>query len=165
MTAANNAGAGAGSGEGSGSSGDATGGWPGMGGAPFADIRKMLEQFKLPGVDVQALMEGRRRDIDAVTAANRKAFEGMKALAERQAEMIRESVDEWQAAVRSMSGLTPAEQAGKTAELGKQALDRALANMRELAETSVKSQTEAWKLVNDHFRQSLEDMKKAFRQG
>ena len=71
---------------------------------PFPDINQLLAQFKLPGVDVNALIEGRRKDIEAVAAANRHAYEGMQLLAQRQAEMLREAIAEWQqAASQAMS--------------------------------------------------------------
>ncbi|MFT3799671.1 MAG: TIGR01841 family phasin [Burkholderiaceae bacterium] len=133
-------------------------------GAMF-DFSKMLEQFKAPGVDMQALIEARKRDLEALTAANQRAYEGFKALAERQAEMLRESASEFQAAIKELSSLAPAERATRTAELGKLAMEKALANLRELAESGVKSQTEAWKIVNDQFKQDMADLQKAIKRG
>jgi phasin family protein len=81
----------------------------------------------------------RRKDIEALVTANRQAYEGMQLLAHRQAEMLKEAMTEWQAATEGMmSGQTPGAGAAKQAELGKQAFDKALANMRELAEIATK---------------------------
>ncbi len=44
------------------------------------DFTKLLEQYKLPGVDMTAVIEARRKDIDAITEANKIAYEGMQAL-------------------------------------------------------------------------------------
>jgi len=33
---------------------------------PFMDINQLLQQFKVPGVDVSAIMEARRKDIEAL---------------------------------------------------------------------------------------------------
>lgn len=130
---------------------------------PLGDIKKAFEQFKLPGVDVQSLIDGRRADIEAVTAANKRAFEGIKSLAERQAEMLRESAKEFQDAIKELQGLSASDRAARTAELGREAMQKALTNMKELADTSVKSQTEAWQLVNDRFKENLAEMKQAFQ--
>jgi len=128
---------------------------------PFMDINKLLEQFKIPGVAVSALMEARRKDIEALVAANRQAYEGMQLLAHRQAEMLKEAMTEWQAATEGMmSGQSPGASAAKQAELGKQAFEKALANMRELAEIATKSQSEAWEVVTRRFHQNLEELKK-----
>ena len=63
---------------------------------PIMDINQLMEQFKIPGVDVSAIMESRRKDIEALVAANRQAYEGMQKLGQRQAEMLRDAMAEWQ---------------------------------------------------------------------
>ena len=52
-------------------------------GMPFVDITKILEQFKLPGIDIQAVLDARRKDVEALTQANQIAYESMQALARR----------------------------------------------------------------------------------
>jgi len=67
---------------------------------------------------------------------------------------------EWQAATQQMmSAQNPNAGAAKQAELGKQALEKALANMRELADMATKSQTQAWEIVNRRFHENLEELK------
>jgi len=128
---------------------------------PFMDVNQLLEQFKVPGVDVSAIMEARRKDIEALVTANRQAYEGMQLLGQRQAEMLHEATAEWQAATKDMmSAQSPGASAAKQAELGKQTFEKALANMRELAEMATKSQTQAWEVVNRRFHENLEELKK-----
>ena len=47
-------------------------------GTPFVDVTKILEQFKLPGVDLNAILEARRKDVEALTQANQIAYENMQ---------------------------------------------------------------------------------------
>ena len=85
---------------------------------PFMDITQLMEQFKMPGVDVSAIMEARRKDIEALVAANQKAYEGMQKLGQRQAEMLRDAMAGWQATTAQvMSGQNPSAGAAKQAEL------------------------------------------------
>jgi phasin family protein len=127
---------------------------------PFMDINQLMEQFKIPGVDLGALMEARRKDIEALVAANQQAYEGMQKLGQRQAEMLRDAMAEWQGTTaQMMSGQDPSAGAAKQAELGKQALERALANMRELAEMATSSQTQAWNVINKRFQENLEQLR------
>jgi len=42
---------------------------------PFQAFTKMMDQFRIPGVDLQAIMDGRRKDVEAVVQANRVAFQ------------------------------------------------------------------------------------------
>ena len=55
---------------------------------PFGDLTKMLEQFKVPGVDMSSLVDARRKDIEALVPANKTVYEGMQALAQKQSEML-----------------------------------------------------------------------------
>ena len=63
---------------------------------PFMDISKMMEQFKLPGVDMEKIMDAQRKDVEALMAANKHAYEGMQALAQRQAQILQETMTQWQ---------------------------------------------------------------------
>jgi phasin family protein len=99
---------------------------------PFGDITKMLEQFKIPGVDMTAMIESGKKDIAAVVESNKKAMEGMQALAKKQTEMFANAMQEIQSAGKNLSvdAVNPA----KHAELAKKAYEKALADMKVLAE-------------------------------
>ena len=55
---------------------------------PFADIGKLLEQYKLPGVDMSSIVESRRKDIEAIAQANQLALKGVASIANKQAEFV-----------------------------------------------------------------------------
>ena len=129
-------------------------------GTPFVDVTKILEQFKIPGVDLHAVLEARRKDVEALTQANQIAFENMQALAKREAEILQQTMAEWQGAMGGMAGKSPAEMASKGTELATQAFARALANMRELAEMATKSQSQAYEVLNRRFQENLEELRK-----
>ena len=127
---------------------------------PFVDITKILEQFKLPGVDINAIVEARRKDVEALTQANQIAYASMQALAQREAEILQQTMAEWQGAMAGMAGKSPTEMAAKGTELATQAFGRALSNMRELAEMASKSQTQTYEVLNRRFQENLEDLRK-----
>jgi phasin family protein len=128
---------------------------------PFMDINQLMQQFRIPGVDVSAMLEARRKDIEALVAANREAYEGMQMLGQRQAEMLRDVMPEWQTTTMQMMSVPdPSANSLMRAELGKQALERALANMRELAEIATTSQTQAWNVISKRFQESLEELRR-----
>ena len=47
---------------------------------PVFDFTKLMSQFRLPGVDFAALVDRERKNIEALTKANRIAFEGWQRL-------------------------------------------------------------------------------------
>ncbi len=124
------------------------------------DVSKMMSEFKLPGVDVDAIMASQRKNIEAVTAANQLAIEGMQAVVRRQAEILRQTMEEAGSMMTEMmTAGTPEDKVARQAELVKTAFEKALANMRELAEMVAKSNTEAANVISKRVSESLEELK------
>lgn len=124
------------------------------------EFSKMLKSYKLPGVDMDAVVAAQRKNVEALTSANRVAFEGMQAVAKRQAEILQETMNEASKALDSLSKAgSPTEAAAKQADLAKDAFERGLANARELMEMITKAQQEATSKINGRIAESLEELK------
>ena len=123
----------------------------------IGDLGKLIEKFKLPGVDVGAIVESQRKDMEALAEANRQAYEGIKALAQRRNEILQEALVQWQEAMKDASGK---DALTKRAELAKKGVQQAIANFRELAEMEAKSRSKAWKVVQDRFQENLANLQK-----
>jgi len=116
---------------------------------PSFDFTKLMQDFKLPGIDLAKIMDREKKNIEALTEANRVAFEGWQALARRQAEILQESIKQ---AVGTVQG----EDAGtRRMDLAAHAFETTLSNMRELAEMAVKSQTEAFDIIRKRVEENL----------
>jgi phasin family protein len=124
------------------------------------DVSKVLSPVRMLGVDMDAMMAGQRRNIEALTAANQAAFEGLQAVTRRQAEMLRQSVDEAAQAVKDMLAAgSPEEKATRQTELAKAAFARAIANTRELTDLVTRSQGEAFDVLNKRVTEGLDEVK------
>ena len=121
------------------------------------DIKKLTEKFQLPGVDVAALVDWQRKDMETLVEANRQAYEGVRALIERRNEILQETLAQFQAAVKDA---TSSEAIAKQAEAGKQGVQQVLANIRELAEIEAQSRNNAWKVVQDRMQENLANLQK-----
>ncbi|HEX4509850.1 MAG TPA: phasin family protein [Burkholderiaceae bacterium] len=110
---------------------------------PFGDLQTMMSQFQIPGVDLSAVVEARRKDIDALVAANQATLDAAQALSRKQMDMLNQAMQDIQQATRGAatgaSGFDPAKQA----ETARNAVERAIADMKELAELAQNSQKEA----------------------
>ena len=116
---------------------------------PSFDFTRLMKDFKLPGVDLSTIMDREKKNIEALTEANRVAFEGWQALVHRQAEILQDSI---KLAVGTMQG----EDAGaKRMDLAAHAFETALSNMRELAEMAAKSQKEAFDIIRKRVEENL----------
>lgn len=123
------------------------------------DFRKVWAQFQLPGVDGQALIEIQRKNIEAVTQANRIALEGAQAVVQRQSEIARQAMDEMAKALQEVSAAgTAEERVAKQTEFAKQGFETTLKNIRELAEMGSKSNTEAFELINKRVSESFDEL-------
>ena len=132
---------------------------------PFADFTKLMEQFRVPGLDMTAVIEARRKDIEALTEANKLAYEGMQAVMQKQQEIFMQTMQQLQAAAQQYGTAgNPAEAMAKHGELVQQALQRAFENMRELAETAQKAQAEALTVIGKRAEQNVKEAGELFQQ-
>lgn len=123
------------------------------------DMTKMLSEFKLPGVDVNTLVEAQCKNIEALAAANKMAVESVQAIGKRQAEMLNESMAAVSNAAQEIAKAdNPQDMTAKETELAREAFEKALANMRELAEMVGKSNTETFDVINSRFKESLQEL-------
>ncbi len=124
------------------------------------DASKLMGDFKMPGVDVEAVVASQRRNLEALSEANKLAVEGMQAVAKRQSEIFRQMMEEASQAMRDMMAAgSPEDKASRQTELVKEAFKRAIGNMRELAEMVSKSQSEAFDVINKRVTDSLDELK------
>ena len=126
----------------------------------FADLGKSFGDFKVPGVDMDALASAQRRNVEAVAAANQLAYEGLQAVLRREADILRQTMQESSRIVSQMiSTGSPEEKVAKHAELSKVAFEKALTNMKELAEMVAKSNYEAVEVISNRVSESLEELR------
>lgn len=129
---------------------------------PFQDFSKIAGSFEMPNVDSARLMETQRKNVEAITAANRIVFEGFQAVAQRQAEIVRKNMDE---AAKTFGSITeagaPEDKLAKQIELTKKAYIDAVSNFNELTEISVKSNAEAAQQINKRVTESFDEVKGA----
>jgi phasin family protein len=120
---------------------------------PVFDFTKLMSQFRLPGVDFTAFVDRERKNIEALVKANRIAFEGWQRLVRRQAEMLQETMQ------KVVADASQEDAKKKRADLAKEGFEKALANMRELAEITTQSQKEAFDVVRKRIEENMEGIR------
>jgi phasin family protein len=128
----------------------------------FSDMARAFKDMRFPTMipDSGALMAAHRRNMEALSAANRLALEGAQAVARRHMEIMQSTMSELSEHVRELAGTdTPAHKAAKQAELVKKSYERAVANIRELSDLIQKSNGEAVGLLNERFREAMDEVK------
>lgn len=122
------------------------------------DVKKFVGDMKMPNVDMDSIVASSRKNIEALTQANRIAFDGFQAVAKRQVEIMRETMTEAASVLRGVMSTSPTE-AKVAPEVLKKAFEAALANMRELAEMTSKANSEAFDVIQSRVKESIEELK------
>jgi phasin family protein len=123
------------------------------GATPGLDFTKLIGQYKIPGVDFAAIMEREKKNIEALTRANKIAFEGWQALVKKQAEIFQETMAETMAHAKKQEAIKA------RADIAKQGFEKALGNMKQLAEMATKSQSEAYEIVRKRIGENMEELR------
>ena len=123
-------------------------------------VTKLVQSLKVPSIDVKSLVDSQKKNIEAVTNANRAVVEGLQAVAKRQPEILQETMNEASKAIDILSKAgSPQEVAATQADLAKDAFERALANMRELADMVAAANQNAADTINARISASLDEIK------
>lgn len=118
-------------------------------------IKEMVEKFKLPGVDAQAMVEQQRKNLDAAVGAMRIATKGTHNVAERQLQLFHTASTQLLSMFTEVK-LKPEERA----ELAKKAFDAALAGSRELYDITAKASEEAFAVARQRVTEGVEQFRK-----
>jgi phasin family protein len=124
------------------------------------ELTSKLKDYRLPDIDVDAVVASQRNNVEALADASRAALEGAQAVAKRQSEIFQETMNQTAKSFDALAKAgSPSEVAAKQAELAKEAFEKALGNMRELAELVTKAQQGAMDKISGRISQSLDEIK------
>ena len=124
-----------------------------------------LPSFNLPSVDSGALAESQRKNLEAMTKANQVAFEGVQTIVQRQAEILRQGMDEATKAVQELSKPgKPADIWVAQTEMLKEAYELALANLHEITALGTKWNGEAAEVLSHRISDGLDELRGAFKE-
>ncbi len=121
-----------------------------------------ISSMKMPafGFDVNAMMQAQRRAAETMTQIGQKSMECAQHLMQRQGEMVRESLSEGaQIMSEVMAAGTPEEKMAKQSELTKAAIEKAIANSRELVEMLTEANRETAEMFSSHVSQTMNEMR------
>lgn len=124
---------------------------------PYFDISKALGEVSLPGIDLKALVEARRRDLEALAKANQLAVDGVRAVADKQAELLQAVIGELGSKIKELTakGVPSAD----TTDLARRTIEKALAAMRDVAEAAARPQSAAVEVISTRVSESIAEIR------
>ncbi|WP_295981123.1 TIGR01841 family phasin [uncultured Variovorax sp.] len=126
---------------------------------PLKGMAERLQGMNLTG-GAGKLLDAGRKDLAALMEANEKSYQGLQTVVQRQTEMIKSAISEWQAAAKEMPGKDPKENLAKLDELGRQSFQRAIDDIKELANLAAKSQADAFDVVRQRIQANVDEVTK-----
>ncbi len=131
---------------------------------PFTDFdfNKIAGEFKLPTINVETIVETTRKNFAALTSANTAAVESIKAIGQRQGDMVRAAMEDFSKhGSEVLAAATVEEKAAKQIEFAKKSYEAVIANTKELASLYSKGQTEAFEALSARVAELADEVKAA----
>jgi len=129
---------------------------------PLKNLKAMtdrLQELNLTGGASKLLASG-QKDLQTLMQANEKSYQGLQTVVQRQTEMIKNAIAEWQTAAKEMPGKDPRANLAKLDELGRQSFQRAIDDIKELANLAAKSQADSFELVRQRIQANVDEVTK-----
>jgi phasin family protein len=126
---------------------------------PLKGMADRLQDLNLTG-GAGKLLESGRKDLAALMQANEKSYQGLQTVVQRQTEMIKHAITEWQTAAKEMPGKDAKENLARLDELGRQSFQRAIDDIKELANLAAKSQADAFDVVRQRIQANVDEVTK-----
>ena len=131
---------------------------------PFADFdfSKIAGEFKMPTMNIESIVETGRKNFAVLTAVNTSAVESMKAIAQRQGDMVRAAMEDFSKhGSEVLAAATVEEKAAKQIDFMKKTYESAITNSKELADLYTKGQTDAVSALSARVAELTEEVKAA----
>ncbi len=128
-------------------------------------LQSVFKAFQPANVDVKALMEVQKANIEALTAANKLAVEGAQELFQLQTKLFQEAMQDATDAANALAkSHDPSEVAEQQTELMQQALEKTVRNSKEISELIRKNQSEVTAKVYQRVTENLAELKDSLAQ-
>lgn len=128
----------------------------------FAKLFPVPDFNKLPGFDVTTVLDIQRRNVEALSAANQTIVQGLQIVVQRQGEIARQSVKQFQDLL-SVKPTSVNEVLVKQIDVAKTSYEKTVADARELGDVVAKVGSEAVDILSRRVVASLDEVKAAAR--
>jgi phasin family protein len=130
-------------------------------GEAFGDLRRVMGEWRIPNIDLDAVAQSQRRNIEALTQANQLALEGTQALMRRNLELARQGMEDLQAMMSELTRPNGSleDRIARQAEYSKKAIEEGLASFRDLADLVTKANNDAMNVLTKRVTESLEEVR------
>ena len=134
-------------------------------GFPFAntDLTKAWSIPTFPTLNVEALLDGHRKNVVAMTKANQVVFDGLKTLAQRERDVFKSTVDDYTTVSSDvLTGTSVQERATKQVDGAGHIYASSVARFLELSDIAVKTNFSAADILNARVTEMFDEFRALF---
>ncbi|RWM30082.1 phasin family protein [Mesorhizobium sp.] len=130
----------------------------------FLDMfSKFGRDLKLPNVDVQAILDHHRKNLEALEKSARAGAAGASSVLSRQREMVQDALSEiTRMAQNYQAPGHPQELMTKQVEFARKSFETTLKNAGEVAEIVKKSGTESIEILRDRIKDAMAEIRAGY---
>lgn len=129
----------------------------------FFDMFNALgRDLKLPKVDVEAIIEHHRKNLEALQKSASAGVSGATSLVSRQREMLQEAMQEMSAMAQGFKGTDPADAMAKQADFMRRSFEAAVKNAGEVAQIVQKAGTESVDILRKRIHESMNEIRDSY---
>jgi len=119
--------------------------------------------LKLPNVDVQAILDHHRKNLEALEKSAKASAAGASSVLARQHEAVQEALGEITRMAQSYQALgNPQDLMTKQAEFARKSFETTLKNASEEADLVRKSSTESVEILRDRIRDAMTEIRSGY---
>ena len=113
------------------------------------DFRRVMGEWRIPNIDLDAVAQCQRRNLEALTHANQLALEGTQTWVRRNLELARQSMEDLQAMLSEITKPNGSmeDRLARQAEFSRKAIEKGLENFRGLTELMTKANADAMNVI------------------
>jgi len=127
-----------------------------------SDFTKMFDMPEMGAMSGNAMIDGPRKNVEAMMKAQEIATAGYQTIVEKQIAMMQNAFTGMQGQIADLSKTPYVADAGtQQVELAKKAYEGAMADLNELAEIAQKANVEAFAVIKDRVEASMNELKAA----
>nr|VFJ55387.1 MAG: phasin family protein [Candidatus Kentron sp. DK] len=122
------------------------------------------EILRQPNLDLGGILEDQRKNIEALTDANKVIFDNARGIIERQVGMFRETMEQTVSLMdNTLQTKSTRDMAGQQAELVRLGMEKSLASMRDITESITKANAQAFDIANKRMAENMSEFKRFVR--
>ena len=132
----------------------------------FPDLRRMMGDWRLPGFDLQAMAQCQRTQHRSLHPGQPVALEGTQEWMRRNLDLARETMTEMSAMLSEFTkpDASVEDRLARQAEYSKKAIEKGLANFRDLAELVTKANSSAFGVLSKRVTEGFEEVRELAQQ-